>query len=150
MKPSESVIYLDYNATTPVDERVLETMLPFLREKFGNAASRTHAYGWEAERAVDEGRRQVARLIGARPAEIVWTSGATESTNLALKGLVEGRSSRRNRIVSVSTEHKATIDTLKHLGKLGLEVLTLPVGEDGLLDLDRLREAVDDQTRASS
>ncbi len=150
MSASETVIYLDYNATTPIDERVFEAMLPYLKEKFGNAASRTHAYGWEAEKAVDEARRQVAGLIGARPAEIVWTSGATESTNLALKGLVEGRTSKRNRIVSLTTEHKATLDTAKHLGAQGLDVVFLPVGQDGLLDLDRLDETIGDDTLAVS
>jgi cysteine desulfurase len=139
-------IYMDYHATTPLDPRVLDAMLPYYREKFGNAASRNHSFGWDAEQAVEKGRRQVAELIGATPKEVVFTSGATESNNLAIKGVAEMYSERGNHIITVATEHKAVLDTCKRLAKHGLSVTFLPVQRDGLLDLDALRAAITDQT----
>ncbi len=138
------VIYLDNNATTAIDPRVLEAMMPYLSGSFGNAASRTHAYGWEAEKAVAKSRRQVANLIQARAAEIVWTSGATESTNLALKGSIEGNALSHNHIVTLATEHKATLDTIAFLKKSRHRATILPVELDGLIDLKRLEEALSD------
>jgi cysteine desulfurase len=137
---------MDYHATTPLDPRVLDAMLPYYREKFGNAASRNHSFGWDAEQAVEKGRRQVAELIGATPKEVVFTSGATESNNLAIKGVAEMYSERGNHIITVATEHKAVLDTCKRLAKHGLSVTFLPVQRDGLLDLDALRAAITDQT----
>lgn len=139
-------IYMDNQATTPVDPRVLDAMLPFFREKFGNAASRSHSFGWEAEQAVQEAREQVAALIGASPKEIVFTSGATESNNLALKGTVEALRDRGNHIVTQETEHKAVLDTCKHLEQMGCRVTYLRVGSDGRLALEDLRQALDDAT----
>ncbi len=135
MADNKEAIYLDNNATTAIDPRVLTAMLPYLQGSFGNAASRTHAFGWAAEKAVTQGRRQVARLIGARPAEIVWTSGATESTNLAMKGVVESGSVASKHIVTLATEHKATLDTVAYLEKKGCRVTILDVRLDGLVDL---------------
>jgi cysteine desulfurase len=135
-------IYLDYNSTTPVDPRVLEAMLPYFNEKFGNAASRSHAFGWAAEEAVEVAREQVARLIGAEPKEIVFTSGATEGDNLALKGVFEAYSAKGNHIITVATEHKAVLDSCHHIERLGGEVTYLPVGASGLIDLAELEAAI--------
>ncbi|MBL8329059.1 MAG: IscS subfamily cysteine desulfurase [Rubrivivax sp.] len=135
-------IYLDYGATTPCDPRVVDAMIPWLREHFGNPASRSHAWGWEAEEAVEKAREQVAALIGADPREIVWTSGATESNNLAIKGAAHFYASRGKHLVTVKTEHKAVLDTMRELERQGFEVTYLDVQEDGLLDLDRLRDSL--------
>src|SRR5512142_2021029 len=124
-------IYMDYHATTPLDDRVLDAMLPYFREDFGNAASRSHVFGWRAEEAVEGGREEVAKLIGATGKEIVWTSGATESDNLAIKGVAEFYKDRGNHIIPAVTEHKAVLDTCKRLEKEGFEVTYLPVGRDG-------------------
>jgi cysteine desulfurase len=129
-------IYMDYGATTPVDPRVVDAMVPWLREHFGNPASRSHAWGWEAEAAVEKARGQVAELVGADPREIVWTSGATESNNLALKGAANFYRTRGKHIITVRTEHKAVLDTTRELERQGFEVSYLPVQEDGLLDLE--------------
>lgn len=144
MNQANDPIYLDNNATTAIDRRVLDAMLPYLQGTFGNAASRTHSFGWAAESAVTEARRHVSRLIGARPAEIVWTSGATESTNLALKGLIEAGQLKHNHIVTLATEHKATLDTVAHLKKMGHRVTVLNVGLDGLVDLEALEPVLAD------
>ncbi len=135
-------IYLDYGATTPVDPRVVDAMIPWLREHFGNPASRSHAWGWEAEAAVEKARGQVASLINADPREIVWTSGATESNNLAIKGAAHFYQSRGKHIVTVKTEHKAVLDTTRELERQGFEVTYLEVQENGLLDLDRFKGAL--------
>ncbi|MDX9844823.1 MAG: IscS subfamily cysteine desulfurase [Aquabacterium sp.] len=135
-------IYMDYGATTPCDPRVVDAMIPWLREHFGNPASRTHAYGWEAEAAVEKARQQVADLIGADPREIVWTSGATESNNLALKGAAHFYKTRGKHIITVKTEHKAVLDTVRELERQGFEATYLDVKEDGLLDLDVLKAAI--------
>jgi cysteine desulfurase len=135
-------VYLDYHATTPVDPRVLEAMLPFFTEKFGNASSRHHAFGWEAEHAVETARKQVAELIGASPQEIVFTSGATESNNLALKGAAARFASQGGHIVTAATEHKAVLDACHWLEQAGFEVTYLPVNRDGRIDLDRLRRSI--------
>jgi len=135
-------IYMDYGATTPCDPRVVDAMIPWLREHFGNPASRTHAYGWEAEEAVERARTQVAELIGADPREIVWTSGATESNNLALKGAAHFYQSRGKHIITVKTEHKAVLDTVRELERQGFEATYLDVKEDGLLDMDVLKAAI--------
>jgi cysteine desulfurase len=137
---------MDYHATTPVDPRVVEAMLPFFTEHFGNAASRNHPFGWEAEEAVDKARKQVADLIGANPKEIVFTSGATESDNLAIKGVAEMYREKGNHIITCVTEHKAVIDTCKRLEKQGYRVTYLPVQKDGLIRLDELRNAITDKT----
>ena len=129
-------IYLDYSATTPIDPRVVDRMLPYLREHFGNPASRSHAFGWEAERAVETARGQVAELVNADPREIIWTSGATESINLALKGAAHFYRDKGRHLVTVKTEHKATLDSMRELEREGFEVTYLEVGGDGLLDLD--------------
>ncbi|MFZ5927478.1 MAG: IscS subfamily cysteine desulfurase [Acidobacteriota bacterium] len=139
-------IYLDYHATTPVDERVLEAMLPFFREHFGNAASRNHSFGWVAEEAVEKARKQIASLINATPKEIVFTSGATESNNLAIKGVAEMYGEKGNHIITAATEHKAVLDTCKRLEKRGYRVTYLPVRPDGLIDLDQLRDSITDKT----
>jgi cysteine desulfurase len=135
-------IYLDNNATTPMDPRVLETMIPYFTEHFGNAASRNHPFGWEAEEAVDYAREQVAKLIGADPKEIIFTSGATEGDNLAIKGVFEMYASKGNHIITCVTEHKAVLDTCKHIEKSGGEVTYLPVKEDGLIDMKELEAAI--------
>src|SRR6476469_6820030 len=135
-------VYLDNNATTPVDPKVLEAMLPYFTEHFGNAASRNHAYGWEAEEAVDYAREQVAKLIGAESKEIIFTSGATEADNLAIKGVFEMYASKGNHIITANTEHKAVLDTCKHIEKLGGEVTYLNVKPDGLVDLKELEAAI--------
>lgn len=134
-------IYLDYNATTPCDPQVVETMLPYFTTQFGNAASRQHALGWQAEEAVDYARQQVAALIGADPTEIIFTSGATESNNLALKGVVEMYAGKGNHIITCVTEHKAVLDACKHLEKQGVSVTYLPVDEKGLVNLEQLEAA---------
>ena len=139
-------IYMDNHATTAVDPRVLDAMLPFFSESFGNAASRSHEFGWKAEEAVETGRAQIARLINASPKEIVFTSGATESTNLALKGAAEVYREKGNHIITQVTEHKATLDTCKRLEKHGYEVTYLAVDKDGLIDLDALRRAMTPKT----
>jgi cysteine desulfurase len=139
-------IYMDNHATTPLDPRVLEAMLPYLTTKFGNAASRNHSFGWEAEQAVDAAREQVANLIGASAKEIIFTSGATESDNLALKGIAEMYRERGNHIITQVTEHKAVLDTCKRLEKYGSRVTYLPVKADGAIDLEDLRRAIDDKT----
>lgn len=135
-------IYLDNNATTPMDPRVLEAMIPYFTENFGNAASRNHPFGWAAEEAVDYAREQVAALIGADPKEIIFTSGATEGDNLAIKGVFEMYASKGNHIITVNTEHKAVLDTCKHIEKLGGEVTYLSVKDDGLIDLKELEAAI--------
>ncbi|HJZ87949.1 MAG TPA: IscS subfamily cysteine desulfurase [Polyangia bacterium] len=139
-------IYMDNHATTPVDPRVLDTMLPYFTTEFGNAASRNHVFGWNAEKAVDQARDQVAALIGATGKEIVWTSGATESDNLAIRGVAEFYKDKGNHIITTQTEHKAVLDTCKFLEKQGFKVTYLPVKPDGLVDLDGLREAMTDKT----
>jgi cysteine desulfurase len=139
-------IYMDNHATTPVDPRVLEAMLPYFTTKFGNAASRNHCFGWEAEKAVNEAREQIAQLIGATAKEIIFTSGATESDNLAIKGVAEMYRERGNHIITQTTEHKAVLDTCKRLEKHGFRVTYLPVKDDGVIDLEDLKRAMDDQT----
>lgn len=139
-------IYLDYAATTPVDPRVLDVMLPYFRETFGNAASRTHSYGWVAEEAVENARTEVAKTIGADAKEITWTSGATESNNLAIKGAAEYLHEKGNHIVTVVTEHKAVIDTCKYLERKGAEVTFLPVNADGLVTPEQVADAITDKT----
>jgi cysteine desulfurase len=135
-------IYLDYSATTPVDPRVVDKMVPYLREQFGNPASRSHAYGWEAEKAVEEAREEVAKLVNADPREIIWTSGATESSNLAIKGAAHFYRDKGRHLVTVKTEHKATLDTMRELEREGFEVTYLDVRPDGLLDLEALAAAL--------
>ncbi len=139
-------LYFDNNATTPMDPRVLEAMLPYFTEKFGNSASRNHAFGWAAEEGVDYAREQVAQLIGANEKEIIFTSGATEGDNLGIKGVFEMYQDKGNHIITCVTEHKAVLDTCKHLEKLGAQVTYLPVKEDGLLDLAQLEAAMTPQT----
>jgi cysteine desulfurase len=139
-------IYMDNHATTPVDPRVLEAMLPYFTERFGNAASRNHSFGWQAEEAVEAARKQVADLIGATAKEIVFTSGATESDNLAIKGAAHMYREKGNHLITVVTEHKAVIDTCKHLEKEGFAVTYLPVSKDGLIALDQLRAAITNRT----
>jgi cysteine desulfurase len=139
-------IYMDYHATTPLDGRVLDRMLPYLREDFGNAASRSHVFGWKAEEAVEDARGQVAALIGANEKEIVWTSGATESINLALKGAAEFYKDKGNHFITLQTEHKATLDTCKRLERTGCTATYLPVARDGLVDLGQLQDAITDKT----
>src|SRR5687767_12786674 len=139
-------IYMDNHATTPVDPRVVEAMLPFFTTHFGNAASRSHAFGWGAEKAVDQAREQVAALIGASGKEIVWTSGATESDNLAIKGAAEFYKDKGNHIVTAQTEHKAVLDTCKRLEKDGFQVTYLPVDKDGRVSPERLAAAMTDKT----
>ena len=139
-------IYLDNHATTPLDPRVLEAMLPFLTAKFGNAASNSHSFGWEAAAAVETARRQIASAIGASPQEIVFTSGATESDNLALIGVADAYRERGDHIITAVTEHKAILDSCHYLEKRGCRVTYLPVGEDGLIDLDELKSAITPRT----
>jgi cysteine desulfurase len=139
-------IYLDNNATTPMDPRVLEAMLPYFVERFGNAASRNHSFGWVAEEAVDYAREQIAKLIGADPKEIIFTSGATEADNLGLKGIFEMYASKGNHIITATTEHKAVLDTCKHIEKMGGQVTYLEVQADGLIDLKELEAAITDKT----
>jgi cysteine desulfurase len=139
-------IYMDYHATTPVDPRVLEAMMPFFNQHFGNPASRNHAFGWEAEEAVENARKHVADLIGATAKEIIFTSGATESNNLAIKGVAEMYREKGNHLITCVTEHKAVIDTCKKLEKQGARVTYLPVQKDGRIDLADLRAAITDKT----
>ena len=135
-------VYLDYAATTPVDQRVVDAMIPWLRELFGNAASRSHARGWEAEKAIEDARGHVAALIGADPREIVWTSGATESDNLAIKGAAQFYKDKGKHLITVKTEHKAVLDPMRELERQGFEVTYMDVQENGLLDLDALKAAI--------
>ncbi len=139
-------IYLDNHATTRMDPRVLDAMLPYFTELYGNAASRNHEFGWAAEVAVDKARKQIADLIGATPKEIIFTSGATESNNLAIKGVAEMYAEKGNHIITAATEHKAVLDTCKKLEKGGCRVTYLPLKADGLIDLDMLRESITDKT----
>jgi len=139
-------IYMDNHATTPMDPRVLEEMLPYFMEKFGNAASRNHAFGWAAEEGVETARERIAKLVGATTKEIIFTSGATESDNLAIKGVAEMYKEKGNHVITAVTEHKAVLDTCKRLEKYGFRVTYLPVQKDGLIDLDDLKRAMDDKT----
>ncbi len=141
-----SPVYLDYNATTPVDPRVLDAMLPYFTQKFGNAASKTHAFGWIAEQAVDTARKQVATLINAEPSEIIFTSGATEAINLSLKGAYEAYRTKGNHIITVETEHKAVLDCCKKLEQQGAQVTYVPVNSDGLVSISQLQQAITPQT----
>ncbi|NBQ86762.1 MAG: IscS subfamily cysteine desulfurase [Betaproteobacteria bacterium] len=143
-------IYMDYSATNPCDPRVVDAMVPWLREHFGNPASRSHAWGWEAEEAVEKARGHVAALVGADPREIVWTSGATESNNLALKGAAHFYKGKGKHIITVKTEHKAVLDTCRELERQGFEVTYLDVQEDGLVDLNRFRDAIRPDTILAS
>jgi cysteine desulfurase len=135
-------VYMDYGATTPVDQRVVDAMIPWLREHFGNPASRSHAWGWEAEAIVEKSREHVAALVGADPREIVWTSGATESINLAIKGAAQFYKTRGKHLITLKTEHKAVLDTMRELERQGFEVTYLDVQEDGLVDLNKLQAAI--------
>src|SRR5438067_1701723 len=139
-------VYMDNHATIAMDPRVLQEMLPYFMEKFGNAASRNHSFGWAAEEAVEAARERVAKLIGANPKEIIFTSGATEGDNLAIKGVAEMYKEKGNHIITAVTEHKAVLDTCKRLEKYGFRVTYLPVQKDGLVDLDDLKRAMDDKT----
>ena len=143
-------IYMDYSATNPCDPRVVDAMIPWLREHFGNPASRSHAWGWEAEKAVETAREQVAALIGADPREIVWTSGATESNNLALKGAAHFYASKGKHLITVKTEHKAVLDTMRELERQGFEVTYLDVQADGLVNLDAFKAAIRPDTILAS
>jgi cysteine desulfurase len=143
-------IYLDYGATTPCDPRVVDAMIPWLREHFGNAASRSHAWGWEAEEAIERARVDVAGLIGADPREIVWTSGATESNNLAIKGAAHFYSTRGKHLITVKTEHKAVLDVMRELERHGFEVTYLDVEADGLLDFEKFKAAIRPDTILAS
>src|SRR3990167_10069054 len=146
IRRNDQPIYLDYQATTPLDPRVLEAMMPYFTYKFGNAHSRSHSYGWEAEEGVEKARAQVAKLIGADEKEVIYTSGATESNNLAIKGVADFYKDRRNHVVTTVTEHKCVLDTCRHLEQEGFTVTYLPVQQNGLVDLDVLRAAVTDKT----
>src|SRR5947208_12049937 len=149
VKPNGGVtlpVYMDTHATTPVDPRVLEEMLPYFTGKFGNAASRNHSFGWAGEEALENARERIAKLIGATTKEIVFTTGATESDNLAIKGVAELDRQQGNHIITAVTEHKAVLDTCKRLEKYGYHVTYLPVQKDGLIDLDDLKRAIDDKT----
>lgn len=139
-------IYLDYQSTTPMDPRVLDTMLPFFTEKFGNPHSRSHQFGWEAEEATETARGQVAELIGAKGKEIIFTSGATESNNIALKGVAHFYKDKKNHIITLNTEHKCVLDSCRHLEQEGFDVTYLPVEPDGLVDLEKLKAAITDKT----
>jgi len=139
-------IYLDYQATTPCDPRVVQAMLPYFTEKFGNPHSRNHSYGWESEEAVEKARKQVADLIGADEKEIIFTSGATESNNLALKGVAHFYKDRKDHIITAATEHKCVLDSCRHLELEGFKVTYLPVQQNGLIDLDQLKAAITDKT----
>src|SRR5471030_1080739 len=135
-------IYMDYSATTPVDPRVVDKMIPYLREQFGNPASRSHQYGWDAERAVEEARENVAKLVNCDPREIIWTSGATESDNLAIKGAAHFYKSKGKHIITSKTEHKAVLDTCRQLEREGFEVTYLSPQRNGILDLQQLESAM--------
>ncbi|MGP1516097.1 MAG: IscS subfamily cysteine desulfurase [Ottowia sp.] len=150
LSQSKLPIYLDYGATTPCDPRVVDAMVPWLYEHFGNAASRSHAWGWEAEQAIEEARGHVAALIGADPREIVWTSGATESTNLALKGAAHFYKGKGKHLITLKTEHKATLDTMRELERQGFEVTYMDVKPDGLLDLEEFKKAIRPDTLLAS
>ncbi len=150
MTQARRPIYLDYSATTPIDPRVVDAMLPFLREDFGNPASRSHAYGWTAEEAVERARSQVAELVGCDPKEIVWTSGATESINLAIKGAAHFYKDKGQHIVTIKTEHKATLDTVRELEREGYTATYLGVNDDGLIDLAALEAALRPDTSVVS
>src|SRR6201996_8852251 len=139
-------IYMDNHATSPIDPRVLEAMMPYLTGIFGNAASRNHSFGWEAEQGVDKAREQIAKLINATPKEIIFTSGATEGNNLAIKGVAEMYREKGNHIITQVTEHKAVLDTCKHLEKRGYKVTYLPVEADGLVDVAKIAEAITPET----
>src|SRR3974390_1430865 len=139
-------IYMDNHATTPMDPRVLEEMLPYFMEKFGNSASRNHSFGWVAEEAVELSRERIAKLIGATSKEVIFTSGATESDNLAIKGVAEMYREKGNHIITAVTEHKAVLDTCKRLEKYGYRLTYMPVQKDGLVDLDDLKRAMDHNT----
>jgi cysteine desulfurase len=139
-------VYMDYQATTPVDPRVLESMLPYFVEKFGNPASRQHSFGWEAEAAVERARSVIAKTVHAEPREIIFTSGATESNNLAIKGSVEARRKKGNHVVTLSTEHKSVLDVCKKLERTGVEITCFPVDEFGCIDLSRMVEAITSRT----
>jgi cysteine desulfurase len=143
-------IYLDYSATTPVDPRVAQKMIPYLTEHFGNPASRSHAYGWKAEEAVEEARAHVAALLGADPKEIVWTSGATEGNNLAIKGAAQFHKTRGKHLITQKTEHKATLDTMRELERQGFECTYLDVEENGLVDVEKFRAAIRPDTIVAS
>ena len=146
IRRNDQPIYLDYQATTPLDPRVLEAMMPYFTHQFGNPHSRSHSYGWEAEEGVEKARAQVAKLIGADEKEVIFTSGATESNNLAIRGVAEFYKDRKNHIVTTVTEHKCVLDTCRHLEQQGFEVTYLPVQKNGLIDLDALRAAITDKT----
>ena len=146
IRRNDQPIYLDYQATTPMDPRVLEAMMPYFTHKFGNPHSRSHSYGWEAEEGVEKARGQVAKLIGADEKEVIFTSGATESNNLAIRGVAEFYKDRKNHVVTTVTEHKCVLDTCRHLEQSGFEVTYLPVQKNGLIDLDQLRNAITDKT----
>jgi cysteine desulfurase len=146
IRRNDQPIYLDYQATTPLDPRVLEAMMPYFTYKFGNPHSRSHSYGWEAEEGVEKARAQVAKLIGADEKEVIFTSGATESNNLAIRGVAEFYKDRKNHIVTTVTEHKCVLDTCRHLEQNGFEVTYLPVQKNGIVDLDVLRAAITDKT----
>ncbi|MCW8836558.1 MAG: aminotransferase class V-fold PLP-dependent enzyme, partial [Rhodospirillales bacterium] len=142
----KQAVYLDYQATTPTDPRVIEAMLPYFNEKFGNPHSRNHQYGWRAEDGVEKARGQVASLIGADPKEIIFTSGATESNNLAIKGVAGFYKDQKNHVITVVTEHKCVLESCRALEQDGVDVTYLPVMENGLVDLDQLRAAITDKT----
>jgi cysteine desulfurase len=142
MSKMQLPIYLDYSATTPVDPRVVDAMVPWLRDHFGNPASRSHAFGWEAEKAVEQARSNVAALVNCDPREVIWTSGATEAINLALKGAAHFYKDKGKHLVTVKTEHKATLDTMRELEREGFEVTYMDVEPDGLLDLAKLEAAL--------
>ena len=146
IRRNDQPIYLDYQATTPMDPRVLEAMMPYFTHKFGNPHSRSHSYGWEAEEGVEKARGQVAKLIGADEKEVIFTSGAAESNNLAIRGVAEFYKDRKNHVVTTVTEHKCVLDTCRHLEQSGFEVTYLPVQKNGLIDLDQLRNAITDKT----
>ncbi len=146
IRRNDQPIYLDYQATTPMDPRVLDAMMPYFTHQFGNPHSRSHSYGWEAEEGVEKARGQVAKLIGADEKEVIFTSGATESNNLAIRGVAEFYKDRKNHIVTTVTEHKCVLDTCRHLEQQGFEVTYLPVQKNGLIDLEALRAAVTDKT----
>lgn len=146
IRRNDQPIYLDYQATTPMDPRVLEAMMPYFTHKFGNPHSRSHSYGWEAEEGVEKARGQLAKLIGADEKEVIFTSGATESNNLAIRGVAEFYKDRKNHIVTTVTEHKCVLDTCRHLEQSGFEVTYLPVQKNGLVDLEELRASITDKT----
>src|SRR5690349_15191517 len=139
-------VYMDNHATTPMDPRILEEMLPYFKEKFGNAASRNHPFGWVAEEAVETARERIAKLVGAKPKEIIFTSGATESDNLAIKGVAESYKHKGNHVITAVTEHRAVLDSCKRLEAHGFRLTYLRVQQDGLIDVDDLERAIDDHT----